>query len=190
MFQRAFTLPATSCSQDSKGSHRYMLPRQHFIDAVKMTKTGRIFSSAVFVLAASCISGETESRSLREEQHCLALTMYWEARGEGRRGMTAVGWTVLNRVHSRHFPSTPCEVVFQGGEQPPCQFSYWCDGKSDRPRNGRDWRTALSIAAELLADPPPDPTFGALFYHSTSIKVPWKRQRIRTARIGRHIFYR
>lgn len=151
---------------------------------------GRMLPLLPLVLATMCIWSEAEARSLKEEQYCIALTMYWEALGEGRRGMTAVGWTVLNRVRSRHFPSTPCEVVFHGGEQAPCQFSYWCDGKSDRPRDLRDWKAALVIAAELLIDPPRDPTYGALFYHSTSIRIPWSRQRFRTTRIGRHIFYR
>jgi hypothetical protein len=33
-----------------------------------------------------------------EARHCMALAMYWEARGEGREGMLAVGSVVLNRV--------------------------------------------------------------------------------------------
>ena len=126
--------------------------------------------------------------SMEAEQQCLALNLYWEARGEDRQGMIAVGWVVLNRVRSAHFPATPCEVVFQGGERPPCEFSWWCDGKSDRPRDQRSWRRALIAAADLLVNPPPDPTGGALFYHSTTISQPWNRSR--TVRIGRHVFYR
>ncbi len=118
----------------------------------------------------------------------MALTLYWEARGEGRKGMTAVGWTVLNRVKHREFPSTVCGVAYQGGETPPCQFSWWCDGRSDHPGERESWRTALTLAGELLSRPPSDPTHGALFYHSTAIKAPWKRNR--TAKIGSHIFYR
>ena len=161
------------------------------IGDVRMTTIhGGTIPLVAITLVTLLFSSEAASRSLKQEQYCLALTMYWEARGEGYRGMTAVGWTILNRVNSREFPATPCDVVFQGGEQPPCQFSYWCDGKSDRPRDRRGWRIALVIAAKLLIDPPQDPTFGALFYHSANIKIPWKRQRTRTARIGRHIFYR
>jgi N-acetylmuramoyl-L-alanine amidase len=148
---------------------------------------------ARFVLFGALIAFcaiEVHAASLREEQHCLALALYWEARGEGRSGMVAVGWTILNRVDSRDFPATPCEVVFQGGEQPPCEFSWWCDGKSDRPRERRSWHLALLIAAELLLDPPPDPTGGSLYYHSTSIRSSWHRQRVRTARISQHVFYR
>lgn len=139
------------------------------------------------VLTHFCTSN-ANSASLSEEQHCLAQSLYWEARGEGRQGMIAVGWTVLNRVRSHHFPATPCEVVRQGGERPPCQFSWWCDGRSDRPRDWHSWQSALILAAELLLHPPRDPTGGALFYHSTSVRPPWKR--VRTARIGRHVFYR
>ena len=132
----------------------------------------------------------TTDRLSRTELHCLAMNMYWEARGEGRRGMLAVGWVVMNRVRSPEFPATICGVVYQGGEQPPCQFSWWCDGRSDRPRERESWRAAVAVAAELLNDPPPDVTNSALFYHAASIRNPWTRRRIQTAQIGDHIFYR
>jgi N-acetylmuramoyl-L-alanine amidase len=141
-------------------------------------------------LMAPLYAHDTQARSLEAEHQCLALALYWEARGEARHGMVAVGWTILNRAQSSEFPSTPCAVVYQGGERPPCQFSWWCDGKSDQPRDRDSWIQARVIAAELLMNPPPDPTGRALFYHSTRIRVPWKRKRTRTARIGNHIFYR
>lgn len=145
---------------------------------------GRVVAAVLTILATCC----ADAASLKKEQYCLALAMYWEARGEGRPGMIAVGWTVLNRVRASHFPATPCEVVYQGGEQPPCQFSFWCDGRSDRPRDQSSWRSALIVAAHLLTKPPTDPTAGALYYHSTTIRPPWKR--VRTAQVGRHVFYR
>jgi spore germination cell wall hydrolase CwlJ-like protein len=123
-----------------------------------------------------------------QAQHCVALAMYWEARGEGHRGMLAVGAVVLNRVEDDRFPSSVCGVVYQGGETPPCQFSWWCDGKSDRPTHGELWASSLSLADELLTARPSDPTHGALFFHNTSIRSPWRRDR--TARIGNHVFYR
>jgi spore germination cell wall hydrolase CwlJ-like protein len=143
----------------------------------------------VFILTSLFAQG-ADARSLRDEQHCLALAIYWEARGEGQAGMVAVGWTILNRAQSEQFPSTPCGVIYQGDERGRCQFSWWCDGKSDRPRDWKSWTRARVIAARLIVDPPPDPTHGALFYHSTSIKIPWARPRVRTARIGNHVFYR
>ena len=150
----------------------------------------RVLLPGLILLATSLYAGDARTMNLQNEHHCLALALYWEARGEDRRGMIAVGWTVLNRIRSPHFPGTPCAVIYQGGEQRPCQFSWWCDGKSDRPRNMHSWTKARVVAAHLLVDPPPDPTHGALFYHSTSIRIPWKRKRARTAMIGNHIFYR
>jgi N-acetylmuramoyl-L-alanine amidase len=148
--------------------------------------------SAVMLVLIIAQFGVTpaSAASTAEQQSCLALSLYWEARGEGRRGMIAVGWTILNRVKSREFPSTPCKVVRQGGEQPPCQFSWWCDGRSDRPREQRSWKLAQNIASELLLDPPPDPTDGSLFFHHTNVKPAWVRSRVKTAEIGTHVFYR
>jgi spore germination cell wall hydrolase CwlJ-like protein len=129
-----------------------------------------------------------ESSWFKEQQQCMALNMYWEARGEGSDGMIAVGWTVLNRMRSRRFPATPCDVVYQGRERGPCEFSWWCDGRSDRPRDARSWRLAQLLAERMLMAPPPDPTGGSLYYHSTSVRPGWTHAR--TARIGRHVFYR
>jgi spore germination cell wall hydrolase CwlJ-like protein len=128
------------------------------------------------------------SRIDTQAQRCIALAMYWEARGEGHRGMLAVGSVVLNRVEDDRFPDSVCAVVYQGGETPPCQFSWWCDGKSDRPTHDALWATSLNLAHDLLTARPPDPTHGALFFHNTSARPRWQRERI--ARIGNHIFYR
>ena len=123
---------------------------------------------------------------------CLAQNIYFEARGETRVGKLAVGQVVMNRVASKKFPDSICGVVRQGGEQArfKCQFSWWCDGKSDRPRNRQSWTTAQLIAATLLTKPPPDPTHGALFFHHSAANPVWFRTRTPTAEIGRHIFYR
>lgn len=124
------------------------------------------------------------------EQHCLALAAYWEAKAEGQLGMHAVAAVVMNRVAHPEFPDNVCDVVKQGGETPPCQFSWWCDGKSDRPREPEPWALAQRIAAEVLAGAPHDVTEGALFFHNTDIAEPWRVARTRTVQIGRHIFYR
>jgi spore germination cell wall hydrolase CwlJ-like protein len=121
-------------------------------------------------------------------QRCLALTMYWEARGEGRRGMEAVGAVVLNRVADPRFPKDVCGVIYQGGERPPCQFSWWCDGRSDHPKQQSAWTTSLALAAEMLEGAVGDPTDGALYF--SQISIPQPAQRIRTARIGNHAFYK
>ena len=121
---------------------------------------------------------------------CLSQAMYWEAGIEGPEGMIAVGWVVLNGIQSKEFPGTVCGTVKQGRDKPGCQFSYWCDGKSDTPKQDANWALAQQMAREILTKPPPDPTGGAIFYHAVDVRVPWTTDRERTAKIGRHIFYR
>jgi N-acetylmuramoyl-L-alanine amidase len=121
-------------------------------------------------------------------RQCLAEAIYWEARGEGEDGMLAVSSVVLNRVEDERFPNTVCEVIREGGEDPPCQFSWWCDGKSDYPTDRAQWGEIIELANTFLATRPKDTTEGALFYHAASIKTPWRREL--TAQIGNHIFYR
>ena len=144
---------------------------------------------AIFV-TLNFTSAPLSAEEVLNDQRCMALAMYWEARGEGRNGKVAVAWTILNRMHSPLFPSTACEVIFEGGEKPPCQFSWWCDGKSDVPTETEAWNKSLLLAKEMLSNPPKDPTRGALFFHAKHQKPPWKIQRYRTARIAGHIFYR
>ena len=135
-------------------------------------------------------SAQGMTRIAQSSEHCLALAMYWEAKSEGPDGMLAVASVVLNRVAHPDFPNTVCGVVKQGGESPPCQFSWWCDGRSDRPVEARPWATATQIAERVLRSPPSDGTRGALFFHNIAIDTPWVRERQRTVQIGRHIFYR
>ncbi|MEM6707189.1 MAG: cell wall hydrolase [Pseudomonadota bacterium] len=129
-----------------------------------------------------------------DNHRCLALAMYWEAKAEGDRGMLAVGQVVLNRVAHEQFPDSICAVVTQGGETPPCQFSWWCDGKSDRPREAENWAAAQRLAQQLMKLPERsrtrrDPTRGALFFHAKGMKTPWRIPRKKTATIGGHVFY-
>lgn len=146
---------------------------------------------AVFILiVASLCATKGWAHSTSRAVECLALAMYWEARGEGATGMRAVGSVVLNRVAHQDFPDSVCGVVFQGGETAPCQFSWWCDGKSDRPRNARQWRLCVYAAENLLLQRPTDQTRGALYFHSASVNPQWHRRQQRTVRIGNHLFYR
>jgi spore germination cell wall hydrolase CwlJ-like protein len=124
------------------------------------------------------------------ERLCLAQAMYWESRSGGRDAMIGVGWVVLNRKKHAEFPATICEVVREGGEDPPCQFSFWCDGVPETPDNDELWDTARNLADRMLRDPPEDPTGGALYFHSVRIPEPWAEPRQRLVRIGGHIFYK
>ncbi|RMD64149.1 MAG: cell wall hydrolase [Alphaproteobacteria bacterium] len=126
-----------------------------------------------------------------EEIACLALNIYFEARGEPDDGKLAVGHVVMNRVMSERFPDTVCEVVRQGGElrRYRCQFTWWCDGRSDTPRSRPDWEHSTRIALAVYWGRTEDPTDGALWYHADYVSPKWRTQFIQGPKIGRHIFY-
>jgi spore germination cell wall hydrolase CwlJ-like protein len=97
----------------------------------------------------------------------------------------------MNRVSSAGFPSTICQVVQQGGEQVRhrCQFSWWCDGRSDDPLDHLAWRESREIAWDVLRGATRDPTLGALWYHADYVSPEWSADLARGRQIGRHIFY-
>ena len=125
------------------------------------------------------------------EIECLALNIYFEARGEPETGQLAVGHVVMNRVASARFPSTVCDVIQQGGElrRYRCQFSWWCDGRSDKPLNKRLWEKSSELALNVYWGRSADPTEGALWYHADYVKPYWRKDFERGPKIGRHIFY-
>lgn len=140
-------------------------------------------------------AGANSANSVRatsnEALRCMAPNIYFEARGEPFLGKIAVGHVVLNRIANRRYPSNACAVIRQGGEarRYRCQFSWWCDGRSDQPRNAASWREAIFVAMLIHRGATKDPTGGALWYHADSVNPPWLRQMLRFAKIGRHIFY-
>ena len=126
------------------------------------------------------------------EERCLALAVYWEGKSEMREGRVAVAHVVLNRVRDPEFPNTICGVVQDrnGNRNGSCQFSWYCDGKSDEPTNAEQWREAQAVARAALAGETRDPTGGARYFHVRRLSPPWTRNLTRTAAIGDHVFYR
>jgi spore germination cell wall hydrolase CwlJ-like protein len=151
----------------------------------------RIAALLLLLAAAAVASAARAGDSAEAEIGCLALTIYYEARGESEAGKRAVGYVVMNRVRSGAFPADVCAVVQQGGERRHrCQFSWWCDGLSDRPRDRQALRESLSLAHAIYKGCVPDPTLGALWFHTTRVKPAWSKTSGPGRRIGRHVFYR
>lgn len=123
------------------------------------------------------------------EFECLATALYFEARGEGVKGQVAVAEVILNRVDSAVFPRSICGVVNQSNSRG-CQFSYTCDGLSDRVGDKRAWTIAGKIARAMIDGAPRALTDGATYFHTPAVKPKWSRRFERTAQVGRHIFYR
>ncbi len=125
------------------------------------------------------------------DERCLAQAVYFESRSEPLAGQLAVAQVVLNRVRSPAWPDSVCAVVFQNERwRHRCQFSFACDGRSDRPREARAWRIARMVARVALDGDWPDITRHATHYHADYVRPAWQAAMIRTARYGRHLFYR
>jgi len=126
-----------------------------------------------------------------EERTCLAQAIYYEARSEPRVGQLAVADVVLNRVASRIYPNSICEVVFQGSERRTgCQFSFTCDGSMQARLNKRKWRDAQDLAGAVLAGVRAPISRNATHYHADYVWPHWADKLTPTASIGVHKFYR
>ena len=137
---------------------------------------------------------------------CLATNIYFEARSEDELSQVAVAQVTVNRARSRKFPDTICEVVYQAEhsawylekhnrlvpKRGRCQFSWYCDGRSDEIRNIRVWRDSYRLATYVASgrDYLLDITDGSLFYHANYVQPKWAKYKRKTAKIDTHIFYR
>ena len=145
---------------------------------------------------------------------CLAENIYFEARAESMEGKAAVANVTRNRVEDKRWPGTYCEVVQQGpvreswktkqhADLPDdqrvyyprkhrCQFSWYCDGKSDEVKDKKTYQKILDFARLIMHNDIQfvDITDGATHYHADYVKPDWAKAKTRTTEIGDHIFYR
>ena len=121
---------------------------------------------------------------------CLARSIYWEAKGGTVANMAAVASVVINRLGHAGFPDTVCTVVKQGAEQPGCEFSWWCDGRSDQVKEDDRYALAKEIARKALNQQLTDRTRGALYFHDRTVQPAWAKAYIKTAETRNFLFYR
>lgn len=150
----------------------------------------RLLSPPVDLLETTWRKGREQRRQVAERM-CLARAIYFEARSESEIGRLAVAQVILNRVKSPFYPDTVCDVVYQNAEKlNACQFSFACDGKSDRPRPGAAWTLARKLAARAMAgDGEVRAIATATNYHADYVQPKWSGTMTRLIKIGRHIFY-
>ena len=181
---------------------------------VKMFKNTIIVAllMALSVTFADTKSGTAEAKLPKinaEQLQCLAQNIYFEAGNQSLEGMAAVADVTLNRVQEDRYPDTICGVVKQGLKNPngtmkrwKCQFSWYCDGKSDKiPNmpNNQTWQNAEFVAKAMLLEYSLTDTgdyfgitCGSTHYHATYVVPDWIEDRgmNRTKQIGAHIFYK
>ena len=135
------------------------------------------------------------------EAVCLAKNIYFEAGNQPLAGKVAVAQVVLNRMEHSAYAGDVCGVVYQAqwrtnykGNLVPvrnrCQFSWFCDGKSDEPLDTKTWMESLNVALDVIGGSYGDITEGATHYHSVSVNPYWAESLNETVVINDHIFYK
>lgn len=127
-----------------------------------------------------------------DQTNCLALAVYFEARGEPRAGRVAVAQVILNRAESGAYPASICGVVFQNQHRRnACQFSFACDGAADIPKETAAWRQAQEVAKEVMQGKGLiKAVASATHYHASYVSPRWASKLTRVSTIGSHVFYR
>ena len=142
-----------------------------------------------------------EASDPNNEIYCLAQNIYFEAGNQPVAGKVAVSQVVINRVEHPSYPDNICDVVYQAklrvnwkNEFVPiknqCQFSWFCDGKSDDPVDSQTWLLSMHIARDVVQQKYGDITEGSTHYHSDKVDPYWASSLNRTVVINNHIFYK
>ena len=134
-----------------------------------------------------------EGTARAKAEKCLADAVYFEARGEVRKGQEAVAQVVMNRVFSGYYPHDVCGVVYQNAHRHlACQFTFACEGKDLSRIDEPDmWKQAKEIAKDTLDGKIWLAEVGhATHYHAYWVHPSWVHEMTRLFKLGVHTFYR
>jgi len=151
-------------------------------------------------------------KSSQPEAYCMAQNILFEASVEPMAGKIAVGLVVLNRVNDNRYPNTICEVIKEGPiyeswktrrdteladedriyypVKNRCQFSWYCDGKSDDIYPTENWYKSQIVALQLLDGKFGGMVEGATHYHADWVSPAWRHDLTFIGQVGDHLFYR
>lgn len=169
-----------------------------FYDTIKEEKVKE--AESVMLEVQSVLIAQEVQRQIEEAKQiqCLATNIYHEARNDGITGQSAVAWVTMNRTQHKNYPGTICQVVYQAELNENgiplrnrCQFSWFCDGKSDDIEDQAAWNVASEIAEDVFHKygKETDPTNGSIMYHAHYVTPYWASSYEKQARIDSHIFY-
>ena len=130
-----------------------------------------------------------------DEVKCLAKNIFYEAQNQPVYGMLAIADVTLNRVNDPRWPSTVCAVVEQRRwirKRLICQFSWFCDGKSDNPKpealetfNLCYMLAKVRLEHKDMSILPSD----VYWYHNDTVQPYWADAYRPYTTIGDHTFY-
>ncbi len=133
-----------------------------------------------------------DAKSRPKAEKCLAEAIYFEARGEPKRGQIAVAQVVMNRVFSGFYPNTVCGVVYQNADRHnACQFTFACDDVKDTIDEPDMWEQAKEISHDMIDGKMWLPEIGhSTHYHAYWVHPSWVNEMRKLDKIGVHSFYR
>ena len=133
-----------------------------------------------------------DARQRAKSEKCLAEAVYFESRGEVKRGQIAVAQVVMNRTFSGFYPNNVCGVVYQNSHRKlACQFTFACDGIPDKIEEPDMWEQAKEIARDMLDGKLWLPEIGhSTHYHAYWVHPSWVNEMRKIHKIGVHSFYR
>jgi N-acetylmuramoyl-L-alanine amidase len=157
-----------------------------WVVALILVSVATILGGAMYRMDAN----QSETRELA----CLALNVYYEARGESPAGMYAVAEVTMNRVTSHRHPDTVCGVVYEKRwdrlrKRYVSAFS-WTEFDIVPHPEGSQWHQAREIAQAVYFGRQPPVLDGAMHYHASYVKPSWSKGQKPIRRIGGHIFYK
>ena len=153
------------------------------------------------MLLGFSISTQVHASDANNEIYCMAQNIYFEAGNQPLAGKIAVAQVVQNRMEHPNYPGSACGVIYQAklrvnwkGETVPvinkCQFSWYCDGRSDWPEDSATWLYSLNVARNVVQGMYGDITEGATHYHNDTVHPYWADSLNETVVINNHIFYK
>jgi spore germination cell wall hydrolase CwlJ-like protein len=133
-----------------------------------------------------------DDKSRPKAEKCLAEAIYFEARGEPKRGQIAVAQVVMNRVFSGFYPNSVCGVVYQNADRHnACQFTFACDDVKDTIDEPDMWEQAKEISHDMIGGKMWLPEIGhSTHYHAYWVHPSWVNEMKKLYKIGVHSFYR
>ncbi len=170
-----------------------------------------ILLNIIIGLVTSPTLMHTASIQEHKQLYCLAANSYWESRGESLDDKIATAQVVMNRVDSRKYPDDICSVITQGPKreswktkQDPtlsnaerkyypirnrCQFSWYCDGRSDMITNLDGWEDSVIAAYLVYIGYGEDKVDGATHYYAHKKVTPrWASSMLVTAKLTGHTY--
>lgn len=152
----------------------------------RLSRAMLLLSLFIAQLMTTVVPAVVPAKLHGEELGCLAMNIYQEGRSEPVKGRLAIAAVTMNRVASRHYPDSICEVVWQAK-----QFS-WTDlkVKYHSIKDAEAWQESLELADLFMHGAVWNGIGNAKHYHTKKVTPKWSQSEQAIASIGNHLFYK